>query len=83
MPENEKQPTPRDAGEGAGTPAADGQQDVLREEYRSLTTAIAAVTIPAATVLKPVATAWANQKFQTDGESKDSAPPPQQRPKDD
>jgi hypothetical protein len=51
------------------------QRDELREEYRSLSAAIAAVTIPAAHVAKPVVTAWANQKF---GQPKDDAASPQQ-----
>jgi hypothetical protein len=63
MPENDKQPN---------------QRDDVREEYRSLAATIAAVTIPAATVAKPVATEWAKQKFSQ--ERKDAAaPPPQQR----
>ena len=50
MPENEKRGEPR-------------PEATTTEEYRSLSAAIAAVTIPAAHVAKPVVTAWANQKF--------------------
>jgi hypothetical protein len=77
MPENEKQDSPP---EGGGMPDAAGVQHDGAAEYRSLTTAIAAVTIPAATVLKPVATEWAKQHFS---QKADAAPPPQQEQKTD
>lgn len=54
----------------------ENKQPKQRDDYRSLAATIAAVTIPAATVAKPVATEWAKQKFSQ--EPRDAAPPPQQ-----
>jgi hypothetical protein len=53
------------------------RDDVVRKENRSLSATIAAVTIPAAHVAKPVATEWAKQKFGQKPKD-DAAPPPQQ-----
>ena len=51
--------------------------------YRSLAATIAAVTIPAATVAKPVAIAWANHHFsQKHGKPEDPAQQPQQPEED-
>jgi hypothetical protein len=78
MPENEKQPKQRDSGPDAG-----GIQDDGTPMYRSLAATIAAVTIPAATVAKPVAIAWANHHFsQKHGKPEDPAQQPQQPEED-
>ena len=64
MSENDKQPK---------------QPEGVQEEYRSLSTAIAAVTFPAAAVLKPVAAEWAKQKFSQTPQDDAAPPPPQQQ----
>ena len=59
------------------TTKSDQQRDQTQEEYRSLSAAIAAMTVPAAHVAKPVVTAWANQRFGQ-GDKDTPAPEPQQ-----
>jgi hypothetical protein len=59
--ENDKQPT---------------QRDDVREEYRSLSTDIAALATPVAVVAAPVVNAWAKQHF---GQQPKDATAPQQK----
>jgi hypothetical protein len=65
MPENEKQGEPR--------------PEATTEEYRSMSTDIAALAMPVAVVAAPVVNQWAKQHFSQ--EPKETAPPPQQQPK--
>jgi hypothetical protein len=73
--ENDKQPAQLDSGpdEGVGVPAAEGRQDELREEYRSMSTDIAALAMPVAVVAAPVVNQWAKQHF-ADKPKEDAAP---------
>lgn len=67
MPENEKR--------------GESRPEATTEEYRCLAATVAAVTIPAATVATPVATAWAKQHFNQ--EPKDTPRATTQQPKTD
>jgi hypothetical protein len=59
------------------------QPDLPREEYRSLSTDMAALAMPVAVVTAPVVNAWAKQRFPQDDKAKDSASPPSEQSKDD
>ena len=53
----------------------------LREEYRSMSTDIAALAMPVAVVTAPVVNQWAKQHFSQEGKPQDAkAPDPQPQP---